>query len=81
MEQAILELVEQRGPGRSICPSEAARAVGGAHWRSLMPRVRRAAANLQGRGLLRATRRGADVAAESAGGPIRLQLPAGRRGA
>ncbi|MDB5695721.1 MAG: hypothetical protein JWN21_1264 [Sphingomonas bacterium] len=60
MRAAILTLLAARGVGRTICPSEAARLVGGEAWREAMPGVhaavtrwwRRArAAELQGRGV------------------------------
>ncbi|HYO03354.1 MAG TPA: DUF3253 domain-containing protein [Mycobacterium sp.] len=36
LRAAILELAGDRGPTSSICPSDAARAVGGDDWRDLM---------------------------------------------
>ena len=46
-EQAILDLLAARGPGKTICPSEAARLLGGDDaFRPLMPIVRAAAAAL-----------------------------------
>ncbi|MFN3641671.1 MAG: DUF3253 domain-containing protein [Gemmobacter sp.] len=70
---ALLSLARARGPGRSFCPSEAARALG-PDWRALMPAVRRVAAQLQAEGALHATQRGAPVRPEVARGPIRLAL-------
>ena len=65
---AVLQaLAEARGPGRSFCPSEAARALGD-DWRPLMPLVRRVAAEIG----LTATQGGTPVDAEAAKGPIRL---------
>jgi len=63
-------LATARGPGRSFCPSEAARALA-EDWRSLMPEIRRIAADL---GLV-ATQRGRPVDPVMAKGPIRLRLP------
>src|SRR4051812_30806753 len=55
-ERAILDLLAQRDEGRTICPSEAARALGGADgFRPLMPLVRDAAADLVARGELGGT--------------------------
>lgn len=80
---AILALLKARNPagergaaGRSICPSEAARALEteDAAWRALMPDIRRVAARLAEQGLIEATQRGAPVDAERARGPIRLRL-------
>jgi hypothetical protein len=76
VEAAILALVEARGPGRSVCPSEVARALAPdeASWRALMPEVRAAAGRLRGRGLVRVTRRGRPADPCAARGPIRLSL-------
>jgi hypothetical protein len=43
LEVAILALARHRGPGSSICPSDAARAIGGAGWRDLMTPARETA--------------------------------------
>ena len=75
---AILELLAQRRPGASICPSEVARAeahVGAADWRPLMPRVRLAAARLAAAGRIEVTQGGAVVDIATAHGPVRLRLP------
>ncbi len=73
----IFALLDARAATRTICPSDAARALrqGEAAWRALMPEVRRVAAALAKAGLLRATQRGAEVDALSARGPIRLGRP------
>lgn len=74
VEAAILELAQARGPERSVCPSEVARALAPdqAAWRALMPAVRAAAGRLRAKGLIRVTQRGQAVEAENARGPIRL---------
>lgn len=74
IEAAILTLVAAREPGRTICPSEAARVLAAeeAAWRALMPAVRAAAGRLQKRGLIRVTQRGQAVDPGAARGPIRL---------
>lgn len=70
---AILRLVTERGAGKSICPSEAARLVAGdVDWRALMPEVRNVAAQLQARGDIRITQRGTDIDPAEAKGPVRL---------
>ena len=74
IETAILAALAARGPGKSICPSEPARALA-EDWRPLMPRVRAAAARLAREGRVLATRKGAPVDPESRGGPIRLSAP------
>ncbi|HUQ60902.1 DUF3253 domain-containing protein [Lentzea sp.] len=50
LEQAILDLAGARGPARSICPSEAARAVGDDDWRDLMEPTRTVARELAAQG-------------------------------
>ncbi|RDC71159.1 DUF3253 domain-containing protein [Rhodovulum sp. 12E13] len=70
----LRDLARRRGPGKTFCPSEAARALAD-DWRPLMPGVRRVAGEMRRRGELRATRKGAPVDPETAAGPIRLGLP------
>jgi len=76
IEQAILDLVAARGTAKSICPSEAARALGGVRWRILMPAVRRVALQLALAGRIEITQRGKrlDPSQEWAG-PVRLRQP------
>jgi hypothetical protein len=79
-EAAILALLAARGPGRSICPSEAARCAAGegdGEWRRLMPVVRAAADRLRAQGAIEITQRGRVLAAATAArGPMRLRLVA-----
>ena len=63
----LMALAKARGPSRSFCPSEAARALCD-DWRPLMPRIRAVAATLP----LRATQKGLPVDPAQARGPIRL---------
>ncbi|WP_149756871.1 DUF3253 domain-containing protein [Roseivivax sediminis] len=73
---ALMTLAKARGPGKSFCPSEAARRLSD-EWRPLLPHIRRVAKDLP----LIATRRGAQIDPDTAHGPIRLSLaPQGRRG-
>jgi len=58
LRAAILHLLERRGPNASICPSEAARAVGGDDWRQLMEAARDAARELARLGRVQITQRG-----------------------
>ena len=79
IEAAILAAVQQRGAGRSLCPSEVARALAPEAWRPLMPAIRTAAGRLAATGALRVTQRGRPVDIETARGPVRLSLgPASR---
>src|SRR5687767_1768617 len=50
LERTVLDLLAARAPGATICPSEAARAVGGDDWRDLMEPARAAARRLVERG-------------------------------
>jgi len=77
LERTILALLAAREPGRTICPSEAARAAA-QDWRAAMPAVREAAAGLADRGELEVTQRGEVVDPRTARGPIRLRLPSER---
>jgi hypothetical protein len=76
IEQTITAMVAARGRGKTICPSEVARALAGDDgFRALMPDVREAAARMAERGDVAVTQRGCVVDARSARGPIRLGLP------
>jgi hypothetical protein len=75
IEQAILDLLEQRAADASICPSEAARQLAvGDDWRPLMEPVRMAARRLQRAGRIDITQKGRIVDPDRAKGPIRLRL-------
>lgn len=76
LERAILELLQQRDPGATICPSEAARAVDRDNWRDLMEPARQAARRLAHEGRLQITQKGRPVDPADFKGPIRLRLPA-----
>jgi hypothetical protein len=72
--QAILDLLEQRDQGKTICPSDAARALGGDEgFRPLMEVVRAAAGELVREGRIEVTQRGEIVDLDRARGPIRLR--------
>lgn len=73
LEHAIVQLLRQRGAGKTLCPSEAARAVDPENWRPLMERARHAARRLVSQGLLEITQGGQVVDPSSARGPIRLR--------
>lgn len=74
LEQTILALLRERAAGKTICPSEAARAVAD-DWRPSMERARCAARRLVARGALEITQKGRVVDPSTAKGPIRLRLP------
>jgi len=74
-ERAIMELLAERDPGKTICPSEAARAIGGdERFREHMPEVRDAAGWSLG-GELEVTQGGEVVDSDRVRGSIRLRLP------
>jgi hypothetical protein len=73
LEDAIRTLLDTRARGSSICPSEAARAVGGDDWRDLMEPARRAARRLMAAGEVEITQKGALVDPSRAKGPIRIR--------
>ena len=72
LETAIGALLDER-PGRSICPSEAARAVDPASWRDLMPASRAAAGRLAAAGAVEVTQRGQVVDVGTVRGPVRVR--------
>ncbi|WP_231972786.1 DUF3253 domain-containing protein [Mycobacterium sp. E3305] len=76
LESSIRALTEHRGPRSSICPSDAARAVGGENWRDLMADARDAARKLARSGDVQITQRGNVVDPDDDwSGPIRIRLP------
>ena len=66
----ILTLLAARQAGQTICPSEAARAIGGMDWRAAMPAVHAAVEGLVAEGAVRLTWRGA--ARAMGDGPYRI---------
>lgn len=74
LESSVLRLLAERPRGATICPSEAARAVGGGDdWRPLMERAREAARRLVARGEVVITQKGRVVDPSTAKGPIRVR--------
>ena len=73
IEAAILALTTERGPAKSICPSEVARALR-PNWQSLLTEVRRVACRLALAGRIDILRKGQVVAPEGVKGVIRLRL-------
>lgn len=70
--EATIRALLRKRDGKTICPSDVARVVGGEDWRDLMPQVRRIAAQLTGTGLVVVTQRGEPVVATEAKGPVRI---------
>lgn len=73
LEQVILDLLAQRAASATICPSDAARAVGDEDWRDLMEPARRAARRLVAAGEVDITQGGVVVDPSTARGPIRIR--------
>jgi len=74
LERTILSLLDDRRPTSTICPSDAARAVGTADgWRSLMDPARDAARRLVAAGEVVITQGGEVVDLDTARGPIRIR--------
>lgn len=78
--RTLLEQVATRGAGRSICPSEVARALS-ADWRAVMPQVRQVALDLARSRRVLITQGGQPHDPDKPlRGPIRLTLPDFRAG-
>ncbi|WP_432562924.1 DUF3253 domain-containing protein [Kineococcus sp. SYSU DK003] len=74
LETTLRALIEQRGRSKTVCPSEAARAVGGQDWRELMEPARAAARRLVAAGQAEITQGGRVVDPSTAKGPVRVRL-------
>ncbi|MGU3409646.1 DUF3253 domain-containing protein [Microbacterium sp. M1A1_1b] len=75
LERIIDQLLDARARTSSICPSDAARAIGGDDWRDLMEPARRAARRMVARGEVEITQGGSVVDPSTAKGPIRIRRP------
>ena len=76
---AMRTLLRARGPGKTICPSDGARAVGGEAWRAMLPAAREVARSLAVAGELEITQGGVAVDATAPWkGPVRLRLAGAR---
>ena len=72
IQATILALIAQRGPAKSICPSEVARALR-PDWHALLSEVRRAACRLASAGQIDILRKGQVVVPAGVKGVIRLR--------
>jgi hypothetical protein len=78
IEETILRLAAARGAEKTICPSDAARAIAGDHpdkWGPLMAPVRRAAVRMMKEGRIVILRKGRVVDPDDFKGVYRLALP------
>jgi hypothetical protein len=73
LEATILQLLDQRAVGATLCPSEAARAVQPDDWQALMEPARRAARRLVAAEAIDIVQGGQVVDPSRAKGPIRLR--------
>jgi hypothetical protein len=83
IRDCVLALLAERGPGRSICPSEAAQWLGmhvRCPWQDLMRPVRVIAAVLADTGVLEAFQDDRVVNIREVRGPVRLRLRCEREG-
>ena len=77
IHECVVELLEHREPEGTICPSEAARILGGelnVEWRDLMRPVRDVAARMADQGRIDVLQSGRPVDIRNARGPVRLRL-------
>jgi hypothetical protein len=77
IRDCLLKRVHQRGAGKTICPSEVARSLGGDDWRDLMPLVREVGTALTVQGQIVTLQKGQRVDPSQVRGPIRYGLPGG----
>ncbi|HET7799916.1 MAG TPA: DUF2256 and DUF3253 domain-containing protein [Humibacillus xanthopallidus] len=75
LQDTLEALLDARASDASVCPSEAARAVGADDWRELMEPARMAARRLVGAGLAQITQGGQVIDPDHAKGPIRVRRP------
>jgi len=69
---ATIRTLLRHRDGKSICPSDAARVVGGAQWRDVLPVVREVAHELVTQQVVVVTQKGAQIDVQEARGPIRI---------
>jgi hypothetical protein len=72
LRASMLELLAARAATSTICPSDAARAVGGPGWRAAMPLARDVAAGLADEGVVEVRQKGQRVDVRTARGPVRI---------
>ncbi|TQM57499.1 DUF2256 and DUF3253 domain-containing protein [Humibacillus xanthopallidus] len=75
LQDSLEALLDARAVDASVCPSEAARAVGGDDWRELMEPARMAARRLVATGVAQITQGGQVIDPDHAKGPIRVRRP------
>ncbi|WP_197408473.1 DUF3253 domain-containing protein [Kocuria rhizophila] len=71
-EAATIRALLRHRAGKTICPSDVARTLGGEQWRDLMPQIRDVAGDMADMGEITVTQKGETVDPCTARGPIRL---------
>ncbi|MEN9500096.1 MAG: hypothetical protein RIS83_1915, partial [Pseudomonadota bacterium] len=66
-------LAAERGPAKSLCPTDVARAVSAEEWRPLLGAVRKVAADLARQGKIEILRKGKPINPDDMRGVIRLR--------
>lgn len=74
IQECLLRLVGDRGPTKTICPSEVARSLDAEQWRELMPQVRAIGSQLAKSGAIAVMQKGQVVNPDQVKGPIRYRL-------
>jgi len=74
---SMLDLLARRAETSTICPSDAARAVGRETWRDAMPLAREVAARLADDGVVEVRQHGERVDVRTARGPVRIARAGG----
>ena len=77
LAETVLELAAARGPGKTICPSEAARALAGnkpENWSPLMSPIRHVAIRLMKEGRITIMRKGRPVDPDDFKGIYRIAI-------
>ena len=70
---ALLRIAAERGPEKSLCPTDVARAVSTENWRPLLGAVRKVAADLARQGKIEILRKGKPINPDDMRGVIRLR--------
>ena len=70
---AMLQIAAERGPEKSLCPTDVARAVSAEDWRPLLGAVRKVAADLARQGKIEILRKGKPIHPDEMRGVIRLR--------
>jgi hypothetical protein len=74
VRETLLKMAIERGPSKSLCPSEVARHLFPDDWESHMEEVRRVARQLHHKGDLEITQKGEVIKDLNVKGPIRIRI-------